>query len=80
MNENTASAREQALEERITELEMRLSFQEHTLGELNDALTETRLEGSRNAAILKVLMEDLGKMRNALGSSDPASEPPPPHY
>ena len=80
MNENTASVREQALEERITELEMRLSFQEHTLGELNDALTETRLEGSRNAAILKVLMEDLGKMRNALGSSDPASEPPPPHY
>lgn len=80
MNESNASAREQILEARITELEMRVSFQEHALGELNDALTQTRLEGSRNASILKVLMEDLGKMRNALSTSDPASEPPPPHY
>ena len=53
MNDTPVSEREAALEARITELEMRLSFQEHTLGELNDALTETRLEGSRNAAILK---------------------------
>lgn len=80
MNDTLPSEREQALEARITELEMRVSFQEHALGELNDALTEARLEGSRNAAILKVLMEDLGKVRNALSSSDPASEPPPPHY
>jgi SlyX protein len=74
------SAREQALEARVTELEMRLSFQEHSLGELSDALAEARMEGSRNNALLRVLLEDLGKMRNALNSSDPASEPPPPHY
>lgn len=75
-----SSAREQALEARITELEMRLSFQEHALGELSDALAEARMEGSRNTALLRVLLEDLGKMRNALNSTDPASEPPPPHY
>lgn len=74
------SAREQALEARVTELEMRLSFQEHSLGELSDALAEARMEGNRNNALLRVLLEDLGKMRNALNSSDPASEPPPPHY
>ena len=74
------SAHELALAARVTELEMRLSFQEHALGELSDALADARMEGSRNAAVLRVLMEDLGKMRNALNSSDPASEPPPPHY
>ena len=74
------SAREQALEARVTELEMRLSFQEHSLGELSDALAEARMEGNRTNALLRVLLEDLGKMRNALNSSDPASEPPPPHY
>ncbi|KRG75202.1 hypothetical protein ABB30_12160 [Stenotrophomonas ginsengisoli] len=77
---NQPTAREQALEARLVELETRLSFQEHTMGELSDALAEARMEGARNANVLRSLMEDLGKMRNALNSSDPASEPPPPHY
>lgn len=77
---STHSAREQALEARLVELETRLSFQEHTIAELSDALAEARMEGARNTNLLRVLMEDLGKMRNALNSSDPASEPPPPHY
>jgi len=38
------------------------------------------MQGSRNADVLRVLLEDLGKVRNALNASDPASEPPPPHY
>ena len=74
------SAREQALEARLVELETRLSFQEHAIAELSDALAQARMEGARNTNLLRVLMEDLGKMRNALNSSDPASEPPPPHY
>jgi len=74
-------AGELALEARIVELETRLSFQEHAIAELSDALAETRMDGARNANVLRMLMEDLGKMRNALNSSDdPASEPPPPHY
>lgn len=76
----SSQAREQALEARVVELETRLSFQEHALGELSDALAEARMEGARNANVLRALMEDLGKMRNALNSTDPASEPPPPHY
>jgi len=80
MSEMTPSEREQALESRLVELEMRVSFQEQALAELSDALADARMEGSRNANVLRVLLEDLGKVRNALNSSDPASEPPPPHY
>jgi len=74
------SEREQALETRLVELEMRVSFQEQALAELSDALADARMQGMRNADVLRVLLEDLGKVRNALNSSDPASEPPPPHY
>ena len=73
---STHSAREQALEARLVELETRLSFQEHTIAELSDALAEARMEGARNTNLLRVLMEDLGKMRNALNSSDPAKRCP----
>lgn len=72
--------REQALEARLVELEMRVSFQEQALAELSDALADARMQCMRNADVLRVLLEDLGKVRNALNSSDPASEPPPPHY
>ncbi|MGE8211961.1 MULTISPECIES: SlyX family protein [unclassified Stenotrophomonas] len=73
------SAREQALEERLIELEMRVSFQEQALAELSEALADARMEGSRNTDVLRVLLEDLGKVRSAL-NADAASEPPPPHY
>ncbi len=80
MSDLLPTEREQALEARLVELEMRVSFQEHALAELSDALADARMQGSRNADVLRVLLEDLGKVRNALHSSDPASEPPPPHY
>ena len=80
MHESTPSEREQALEARLIELEMRVSFQEQALAELSEALADARMEGSRNAGVLRVLLEDLGKVRNALHSSDPVDEPPPPHY
>jgi len=80
MSELFPSEREQALEARLVELEMRVSFQEHALAELSEALADARMQGSRNADVLRVLLEDLGKVRNALNASDPASEPPPPHY
>jgi len=73
------SEREQALEARLVELEMRVSFQEHALAELSDALAAASMQGSRNADVLRVLLEDLGKVRNAL-YSDSGEEPPPLHY
>ena len=68
-----------ALEQRLVELETRLAFQEHAMGELSDALAETRLEGVRLAELLRQALEDLKLARGEL-MADPASEPPPPHY
>ncbi|HEY9253527.1 MAG TPA: SlyX family protein [Stenotrophomonas sp.] len=70
---------DQALEARLVELEMRLSFQEHALAELSEALADARMTGARNAETIRHLLEDLGRVRNAL-NADPADEPPPPHY
>ena len=70
---------DQALEARLVELEMRLSFQEHALAELSEALADARMTGARNADTIRHLLEDLGRVRNAL-NADPADEPPPPHY
>lgn len=79
MHDSTPTAREQALEARLIELEMRVSFQEQALAELSEALADARIEGSRNADLTRLLLEDLGKVRNAL-YSDSGEEPPPPHY
>lgn len=68
-----------ALERRLVELETRLAFQEHAMGELSDALAETRLESSRLADRLRHALEDMKLSRGDL-MADPASEPPPPHY
>jgi len=64
---------------RLTELEMRLAFQDNTLGELNDVVTrqERRIvQLEREQAILK------GQLRIMAPSlTAPASEEtPPPHY
>ncbi|MDQ1108250.1 SlyX protein [Stenotrophomonas rhizophila] len=79
MHDSTPTAHEQALEARLVELEMRVSFQEQALAELSEALADARIEGSRNADLTRLLLEDLGKVRNAL-YSDSGEEPPPPHY
>lgn len=79
MHESTSEQREQALEARLVELEMRVSFQEHALAEMSEALADARMQGSRNADLLRHLLDDLGKVRTAL-YADAADEPPPPHY
>jgi len=79
MQESTADARHDALDARLVELETRVSFQEHALNELSEALADARLEGARNADLLRILLEDLTKVRSTL-YSDPVDEPPPPHY
>jgi len=64
---------------RVTELESRFAFQEQALQEMSDALAAARAEGARNAELLKQALEDLKTLRTLL-YSDPAQEPPPPHY
>ncbi len=69
---------ESALERRITELETRIAFQEHALAEMSDALAASRAETARNAELLRHMLDDL-KPRGDF-YTDPATEPPPPHY
>ena len=68
-----------ALEQRLTELETRLAFQEHALAEMSDALAASRRETARNTELLRRALDDLKQSRGEF-FADPASEPPPPHY
>jgi len=72
------------LEQRLIDLETRLTFQEQALQELSDALAAARDTESRNGLLLHRALEDLRQLRSALAASpitgDAASEPPPPHY
>ena len=67
------------LEQRITEVETRLAFQETTLQELNAALTDQQQQLSQLQGLLEKINEQLAEMirRN---QSATATEPPPPHY
>ncbi|NYZ64142.1 SlyX family protein [Luteimonas deserti] len=67
------------LEARITELETRLAFQEDTLAQLNDALSEARRELGAQTGLLRRVMDDLRQART-VQFPDAADEPPPPHY
>ncbi len=73
------SAQDRVLEQRLVELETRLAFQEQAMSELSQALADARIEGARNAELLRHLLADLGKLRNSL-HVDAQDEPPPPHY
>lgn len=77
--EPNALLQDDALQQRIVELETRVTFQEHALYELSDALAELRTEAARSADLLRRVLEDIKHNRGDL-MSDPADEPPPPHY
>lgn len=66
-------------ERRLVELETRLAFQEHALAELSDALAASRMETTRHTELLRRALDELKQVRGTL-DSDPAEEPPPPHY
>lgn len=74
----------QTLEQRLVDLETRLTFQEHALQELSDALAAARSDEANNALRLHRALEELRQLRSALAASpitgDAAAEPPPPHY
>ena len=71
------------LDERVTELETRLAFQEHSLTEMSDAVAEVRSENARLVLMLRRALDELSQLRAGLATDltgDPADEPPPPHY
>lgn len=66
-------------EPRWIELETRLAFQEHTLGELSRIVHEQRVDIDALRLRLDRALSDLGSLRDSL-AGDTAAEPPPPHY
>ncbi len=72
------------VEQRLVDLETRLAFQEHALGELSDALAAARADEARTALLLHRALEELKQLRSALSAApltgDATQEPPPPHY
>ncbi|HEY4293270.1 SlyX family protein [Luteibacter sp.] len=67
------------IEERLTELEVRLAFVDDTVNGLSSADAEIARRLDLLERALRDLRSDLVNMRAGLGS-DPANEPPPPHY
>lgn len=67
-------------EQRIIELETRLAYQEHTISELNDVVTDQQRQLTRLQRVLETLTSRLEAMADAIpGGSTPQNERPP-HY
>jgi len=68
-----------SVEMRLAELETRISFQEHALTEMSDALAAQRMETYRQTEMLQRALEELKTLRSQQ-AGDAGIEPPPPHY
>ncbi|MHB8534153.1 MAG: SlyX family protein [Sulfuricaulis sp.] len=74
-----ARANEGGMNERLTELETRVTFQEQTLQELNDVVTRQQTQIER-------LTKEVTTLKSSLAGLAPAAvipmeeEKPPPHY
>lgn len=71
--------RQSSAEQRITELEIKLAFQEDTLAQLNEVVTIQAREIARLTQELQGLRERLAAAIPSNIASE-AEETPPPHY
>jgi SlyX protein len=67
------------LEDRLTELEVRLAFVDDTMSALNATVSEHDRVLQEVRLAIERLRADLGGVRTAL-AQDVRDEPPPPHY
>ncbi|OOF87282.1 SlyX protein [Rodentibacter ratti] len=70
---------QQRLENRITELEMKVAFQEQLLEELNQALVQQQFDMDRMQLQLRYMANKLKDFHPSNIASQ-AEETPPPHY
>jgi SlyX protein len=73
------TAEHASLEQRLTELEVRLTFIDDSVHALGTADAEQALRIVALERIVRDLRNELAAMRSD-DSHDPHSEPPPPHY
>ena len=67
-----------AVEQRIQDLEAKLTFQDDTLQKLNDALVEQQSRIDHLQATLKWLLERA--RQQGFDELEPSDDSPPPHY
>jgi len=67
------------MENRLIELETKISYQDHLIDELNDVVTRQQQQIDRLEKAVKNLNEHL-KQGNSSGLARPDEEVPPPHY
>jgi SlyX protein len=67
------------LEQRLTELEVRLTFVDEAVQALTTADAEQSLRIAELERVVRELRNELASVRTGHGH-DPHSEPPPPHY
>ena len=78
---STASDEAQRQDQRISELESRLEFQDETIQKLNDEMVQLQHKLFAQEKQLKRLSERLRARGEDEGGADPNQiEPPPPHY
>ncbi|EEX50699.1 protein SlyX [Pasteurella multocida] len=70
---------EEKLEQRIAELEMKVTFQENLLDELNQSLIEQQFMMDKMQIQLRYLVNKLKDIQPSNIASQ-AEETPPPHY
>lgn len=69
------------VEDRITELETRLEFQDETIAHLNDELVAQQQDIARLSKTLNLVVDQFSKQGfDVLDMMDEKDEPPPPHY
>jgi len=67
------------MEKRLIELETKISYQDHIIGELNDVIIRQQKQIDRLEKSVKHLQEHL-KGSSDSGLARPEEESPPPHY
>ena len=67
------------IEERITELESRVAFQDDTIQKLNDVIVEQQQRIDQLSTQMGVLQEQIQSLVPEL-IADESQETPPPHY
>jgi len=68
-----------SLEERLTELEVRLAFMDDLMGTLNETVAAHQIQLLEMRGAMERLRDELVAMRGSL-APDARDEPPPPHY
>ena len=67
------------MEERIIELETKISYQDHIIGELNDVVTSQQKQIDRLEKQVRRMEQHLKGLAGS-GLARPDEEAPPPHY